>query len=58
MQEQLGFSAPGDSEQLAKLKAKSSDRLAPWRDAAGFRKLLVVLSKHGGPSQGLAGIAC
>ena len=50
VQEQLGFSQPGDAEKLAKVKAKTNDKLWPWRDAEGFRKLLIVLSEHGVPA--------
>ncbi|KAK9804018.1 hypothetical protein WJX73_002264 [Symbiochloris irregularis] len=45
--EQLGFAQPEDRALLKELRAKSSDRLLPWQDAAGFRKQLLVLSTMG-----------
>ena len=41
----LSIIKPEEKQELARLKATLSDRLAPTRDNNGFRKLLVVLSR-------------
>ena len=46
-QGQLSIIKPEEKQELARLKATLSDRLAPTRDNNGFRKLLVVLSRAG-----------
>ncbi|KAL3141461.1 hypothetical protein ABBQ32_005026 [Trebouxia sp. C0010 RCD-2024] len=44
---QLSIIRSEEKQELARLKATLSDRLAPTRDNNGFRKLLVVLSRAG-----------
>lgn len=46
-QKALGYSQPGDDEQLKDITARMSTNLLPYRDTNGFRKLLVALSASG-----------
>lgn len=46
-QGQLSIIKPEEKQELARLKASLSDKLASTRDNNGFRKLLVVLSRAG-----------
>ena len=47
MQERLGIAQPQDLEEAADISSKMNTRLWPSRDAEGFRKEILALSRYG-----------
>lgn len=51
VQKALGYSQPEDNALLKDINARMSTNLLPYRDANGFRKLIVALSASGHSSE-------